>query len=84
MPRNVRNFWIELDVDGRKERVETGPVRADGGFQMTIRIRDEGSISDTVLLVEGNVNTNTGEIVLVAAERCGQAIHQTLEIKSSR
>jgi hypothetical protein len=55
MPRNVRNFWIELDVDGRKERVETGPVKADGGFSLTIRMRDKGSISNTTLEVRGNV-----------------------------
>lgn len=53
MPRNVRNFWLSLSVDGRKERVETGPVRADGGFSLKILIRENGRISDTYLLITG-------------------------------
>ena len=44
MPRNVRNFWLELDIDGRKSRVATGPVGRDGGFNMTILVRDQGDI----------------------------------------
>ena len=44
MPRNVRNFWLELDVDGQRTQVATGPVAKDGGFQLTIRQRDKGDI----------------------------------------
>ena len=43
MPRNVRNFWIDLEVDGRT-RVQTGPREKDGGFTSTIYIRDKGSV----------------------------------------
>lgn len=53
MPRNVRNFWIELDVDGRKEKVATGPVRKDGGFSATIYMRDKGEVVRT-LAIEGH------------------------------
>ena len=51
MPRNVRNFWIELDVDGRKSRVATGPRRKDGGFEMTIYIRDLGEVASGLRVV---------------------------------
>lgn len=44
MPRNVRNFWIDLSVDGRKATVETGPRRRDGGFSARIFIRDKGDV----------------------------------------
>jgi len=44
MPRNVRNFWIELDVDGRKSTVETGPRSRDGGFELTIYQRHKGEV----------------------------------------
>lgn len=44
MTRNVRNFWIDLSVDGRASSVETGPRSKDGGFSMTIYQRDEGDI----------------------------------------
>ena len=66
MPRNVRNFWIELDVDGRKSRIETGPVRKDGGFSLTIRNREQGRISPTTLEVRGYVD-GSGQILSLSA-----------------
>lgn len=47
MPRNVRNWWLELEVDGRKTMFESGPRRADGGFRLRILQRDRGGILDT-------------------------------------
>lgn len=44
MPRHVRNFWLDLSVDGKRSRVSTGPVRKDGGFTLNILMRDGGSI----------------------------------------
>ena len=44
MPRNVRNFWIEVEVDGSKTAIATGPRRADGGFDIRIQMRDQGGI----------------------------------------
>ena len=38
----ARNFWIECDIDGRKTRLEGGPRRKDGGFELTIWQRSEG------------------------------------------
>lgn len=83
MPRNVRNFWIDLSVDGRDSRIKTGPVRKDDGFDMTIRMRAQGGISDTVLLISGTASVD-GALELTAVEKCGQAIHQTLTILSER
>ena len=37
--RNVRNFWIKLDVDGQK-RMAGGPARKDGGFELTVKMRN--------------------------------------------
>ena len=53
MPRNVRNFWISLNVDGKKHEVATGPRRKDGGFDINIKLREHGHISDTELNIEG-------------------------------
>lgn len=44
MPRNVRNFWITLNVDGRETAIETGPRAKDGGFRLTVKMRDQGGI----------------------------------------
>jgi hypothetical protein len=51
MPRNVRNFWVTMDVDGRKEAVATGPRRADGGIDITIKMRDGGGVVDVCEIV---------------------------------
>ena len=65
MPRNVRNFWIEADVDGKKQSVATGPRRKDGGFDMTILMRDDGEVSrQKYLTILGRVNQTTGELKL--------------------
>lgn len=44
MPRNVRNFWLELSVDGKKTDIATGPVSKEGGFFLTIKQRSECGI----------------------------------------
>ena len=46
MPRHVRNFWLELTVDGKKTPVKTGPVRKDGGFELKVFIRDKGQVKE--------------------------------------
>lgn len=52
MPRNVRNFWIEGEVDGRKTPIAFGPQEKDGGFRLTVYMRDEGRM-ENVLEIEG-------------------------------
>lgn len=64
MPRNVRNFWIELEVDGRKTRIATGPIAADGGFVLTVRQRDRGGIITPLRL--GGYADAKGYLTLVA------------------
>lgn len=59
MPRNVRNFWLELEVDGRKSRIKTGPRRADGGFALRILVREDGCVSSR-------------EVVLIGREKDGK------------
>lgn len=44
MPRNVRNFWIEVEIDGRTTKLAGGPQSKDGGFVLTIKQRSKGSI----------------------------------------
>ncbi len=54
--RNVRNFWIELEVDGKPTKVATGPRSKDGGFSLRVLCRENGSISEKTLIVRGFVN----------------------------
>lgn len=44
MPRNVRNFWIEARIDGRADALVGGPVGKEGGFDLTILMRDKGEV----------------------------------------
>lgn len=63
MPRNVRNFWVELEVDGRKQRaMATGPRNADGGFSLRIYQRDNGQVAGPFVTIYGDVDN--GKLVL--------------------
>lgn len=65
MPRCVRNFWIDLHVDGRTAPIRTGPAKKDGGFQLRVRIRENGDVSEKVLSLDGMVRSDgTLEVVL--------------------
>ena len=66
MPRNVRNFWVELEVDGQVTEYAAGPQAKDGGFSLTVKMRDQGEII-TALDVWG-VASADGSLVLRAYE----------------
>ena len=53
MPRNVRNFWLDFNVDGRDSALSGGPVRKDGGFSGRIYQRDGGDIADQSIHLAG-------------------------------
>ena len=61
-PRAVRNFWIEADVDGMSSKLAGGPKSKEGGFELTILMREEGEVS-TAMHVVGFADTD-GELVL--------------------
>lgn len=69
MPRNVRNFWLELSIDGSATRVETGPKAKDGGFKLVILQRDKGGIV-RAMEIDGWARDN-GELRLTATVRHG-------------
>ena len=60
-PRCVRNFWIDASIDGRAERVGTGPRTPDGGFTMDIQIRDKGNVATAARLTGRNCG---GKLIL--------------------
>ncbi len=43
MPSHVRNFWIDVDVDGRQTKIATGPRHDDGGLSIRLKQRTEKS-----------------------------------------
>ena len=56
MPRNVRNFWLNAEVDGRATDIATGPRRKDGGMYLNLYVRNEGDI-ERLLTIECTVDT---------------------------
>lgn len=40
----VRNFWIECNIDGRSTILAGGPRSKNGGFSLTVKMRDSGGI----------------------------------------
>lgn len=53
----VRNWWIELEIDGRTTRLEGGPRSKNGGFRLTIHQRTDG-ISERAFSAYGNAFEN--------------------------
>lgn len=45
-PRNVRNFFIVGDIDGRQEQIGGGPKSKDGGTSIRITQRNKGSVEE--------------------------------------
>lgn len=51
MPRNVRNFWLTMDVDGRNSPLASGPVGPAGGFSAEVSVRRDGQVMPGVRLL---------------------------------
>ena len=67
MPRCVRNFWVECEVDGKETRFASGPRSKDGGFLLRVKVRDNGSVTHA-LSVTGYVDSQ-GKLILESDER---------------
>lgn len=75
--RNLRNFWVELEVDGRGP-IATGPVSSSGGFYARVKMRDHGDVTTAMVVVgqvepDGtlklSVETSDGQQLTVVGER---------------
>ena len=44
MPRNVRNFWMEADIDGYASTLVGGPKNKMGGMNINLFARDNGCL----------------------------------------
>jgi len=77
MMKNVRNFWIDVEVDGRQVPVGMGPKPKDGGMNAEIYIRDKGSIKKAVSITGKavgdklilSVHCLAGEYIQIKSER---------------
>ena len=84
MPQFVRNFWIELSVDGKKTRVATGPRAKNGGFELAIRMRESGDIVTPVRIAGITHFDNSLELVIYHGSSLRRSDEQTLHVVTRR
>jgi hypothetical protein len=82
MPRNVRNFWVSFNVDGRDSKLESGPVSADGGFSGEILIRRDGCI-DTAAILRGVAHPDGSLELIVTTKNQGEVLGR-VKVESQR
>lgn len=79
MPRCVRNFWVDAEIDGRSTTLSGGPTGKAGGLDATFFIRDDGAVAEA-LTVSGFAHSD-GSLVLRVKDADGKVVH---EVKTSR
>ena len=84
MPRNVRNFWIEVEVDGRASRIETGPVSSEGGFRVIVRQRDAGGVGDKTVVIVGHALPDGNLVTEAAVMEGARILSQEIRLATKR
>ena len=46
--KNLRNFYLEAEVDGKKTKMVGGPKHKDGGMNINLFVRDKGELMRAV------------------------------------
>jgi len=77
MPRNVRNFWVEANIEGRRTMLSGGPQGKLDGLHLYLYQRDKGDIT-TALRVHASAD-RYGALTLAVFGPDGQLIfeHET-------
>lgn len=73
MPRVTRNFWVDVDIDGKQTRLSGGPRGRRGEFEATIYIRDNGSVLRAVAISGRAMSDGTLSITASAAGDVAQS-----------
>lgn len=47
----VHNFYLKAQIDGRKTSLQGGPRNKNGGFDLTIYIRNKGGIEEALTIL---------------------------------
>jgi hypothetical protein len=82
MPRNVRNFWVEGNVDGAKSPQGFGPRNKDGGLSLTIYQRNAGNV-EVAVRIRGFAHSDGTLRLEIDAPRHGEG-GGSFEIKTLR
>lgn len=66
MPRNVRNFWLTAEINGRKGPIRVGgPTGKDGEFRLVIKVRNRGTVYGETVEIHGRCSSD-GTLRVVA------------------
>lgn len=63
MPRNVRNFWLHADIDGRSP-LRGGPAAKDGCMDVTLKVRDGGAMREALSILCRADNDGTLHVIV--------------------
>ena len=63
-PRNLRNFWLELNVDGYAHTVYRGPKSHSGGFDLVVKVASHGESVDLLRLVGAPLQNGKNRVIL--------------------
>ena len=80
MPRNLRDFWVTLAVDGYSKLVSRGPKRRGGGFDIDINVASHGE-PRRLMRISGTHLQNGKNRVIIALDRpltAGEEVYNTL------
>lgn len=72
--RNVRNFWADADIDGKRSNAVGGPRNKDGGMKITLYQRDNGTIT-TAINVDCFIDCE-GKVVTVVKDKHGKEVYR--------
>lgn len=74
--KNVRNFWVDCDIDGRESTLSGGPRCKTDGMTVAIKQRNNGEV-ETVLTVSCFVNTD-GDLETYVTDAQGNEITKVI------
>lgn len=82
MIKNVRNFWVAVEVDGRNSKLASGPEAKDGGIDCEVSIRRDGQV-DCALRIRGVAHPD-GTLELVVTGYRNNEVVERFKIESAR
>lgn len=68
----IRNFWVEVEIDGRKHLLKGGPVAKEGGITIRVSQRNRGA-TRPVLTIKG-YRWGPDELYLDASSTVGNSL----------
>lgn len=69
---SIRPFWINCQIDGRKNNLEGGPKAKDGLMHTHFYIRNEGDIKKALTV---NCFSEDGKLKIVVYDSNGNPVH---------